>query len=182
VEVLELPLAGLKLIRPRVFKDARGHFVETYSEPRYRAAGVDCTFVQDNFSRSFGRTLRGLHYQAHPGQAKLLRVAFGRTFHVAVDLRPESPTFGRSHTVELDASDASELFVPRGFAHGFCALTAVADVAYKVSALYDAATERAIRWDDPELAIAWPHSEPLLSERDREAESFAAFRARAGIR
>jgi dTDP-4-dehydrorhamnose 3,5-epimerase len=181
VDVLDLPLAGLKLIRPRVFRDARGHFIETYSEPRYRAAGIDCAFVQDNFSRSFARTLRGLHYQAEPGQAKLVRVSFGRTFHVAVDLRAESPSFGRSHAVELDASDASELFVPLGFAHGFCALTSVADVAYKVSALYDPATERALRWDDPELAIAWPLADPLLSERDRDAESFAAFRARAGL-
>lgn len=181
MEVVELPLAGLKLIRPRVFKDARGHFLETYSEPRYHAAGIDCTFVQDNFSRSFARTLRGLHYQVRPGQAKLVRVTFGCTFHVAVDLRAGSPTFGRSHAVELDASEANELFVPLGFAHGFCALTSVADVMYKVSALYDPTTERAIRWDDPELAIAWPITEPLLSERDRDAESFAAFRARAAL-
>jgi dTDP-4-dehydrorhamnose 3,5-epimerase len=181
VEVVELPLAGMKLIRPRVFKDERGFFVETYAEPRYRAAGIDCTFVQDNFSRSFARTLRGLHYQATPGQAKLLRVTLGRSYHVAVDLRRGSPTFGRSHGVELDADDPSEIFVPIGCAHGFCALSAVADVAYKVSALYDPATERTIRWDDPELAIAWPVVSPVLSERDRTAESFAAFRARAGV-
>lgn len=181
MEVIELPLAGMKLMRPRVFEDERGLLFETYSEPRYRAAGIDCTFVQDNFSRSFARTLRGLHYQAAPGQAKLLRVTLGRTFHVAVDLRVNSATFGRWHGVELDADDPSEIFVPIGCAHGFCALSAVADVAYKVSALYDPATERAIRWDDAELAIAWPVTRPVLSERDRTAESFAAFRARAGV-
>jgi dTDP-4-dehydrorhamnose 3,5-epimerase len=178
VEVVELSVAGLKLLRPRVFRDERGWFMETYAEPRYRAAGIDCAFLQDNFSRSFGRTLRGLHYQAAPGQAKLLRVTLGRTYHVAVDIRRGSPTFGVWHGVELDADDPSELFVPVGFAHGFCALTATADVAYKVSALYDPATERSIRWDDPELAIAWPVENPVLSERDRNAESFAAFKAR----
>lgn len=180
MEVIELPLAGLKLLRPRVFRDARGSFVETYSEPRYRAAGIACAFVQDNLSRSFARTLRGLHYQAHPGQAKLVRVTFGRSYHVAVDIRPSSPTFGRFHASFLDGDDASELFLPIGFAHGFCALTAFADVAYKVSALYDAAAERTIRWDDPELAIAWPVADPVLSERDRAGESFATFRSRLG--
>jgi dTDP-4-dehydrorhamnose 3,5-epimerase len=178
VEVIECPLAGLKLLRPRVFRDERGWFTETYAAPRYRAAGIDCQFVQDNFSRSFARTLRGLHYQAQPGQAKLLRVTFGRTFHVAVDIRRDSPTFGCSHGVELDADDPSEFFVPIGFAHGFCALTTTADLAYKVSALYDPAAERSIRWDDPELAISWPVTNPVLSERDRTAESFAEFKAR----
>jgi dTDP-4-dehydrorhamnose 3,5-epimerase len=180
LQILELPLAGLKLIRPRVFRDARGHLFETYQEPRYRAAGIDCSFVQDNFSRSFARTLRGLHYQVEPGQAKLLRVTLGQSYHVAVDIRPGSPSFGRWHGVKLDADEASELFLPVGFAHGFCALSEVADVAYKVSALYDPATERAIRWDDPTLGIVWPVENPVLSERDRLAESFAEFARRIG--
>ncbi len=178
MDVFELPLVGLKLVRPRVFRDARGHLLETYQEPRYRAAGIDCTFVQDNASRSFARTLRGLHYQAQPGQAKLLRVTCGRSYHVAVDIRPASPTFGRWHAVELDGDDPSEFFLPVGFAHGFCALSEVADVSYKVSALYDPAAERSLRWDDPTLAIVWPVKEPLLSERDRSAESFTDFARR----
>jgi dTDP-4-dehydrorhamnose 3,5-epimerase len=180
VDVTELPLAGMKLIRPRVFEDARGFFVETYQEPRYRAAGITCAFVQDNFSRSFAGTLRGLHYQARPGQAKLLRVTQGRSYHVAVDIRPGSPTFGQWQATTLDADEPSELFLPVGFAHGFCVLSDVADVTYKVSAVYDAEAERQIRWDDPDLAIAWPLTAPLLSPRDRAAESFAEFARRVG--
>ncbi len=177
--VSELPLAGLKLVRPRVFTDARGFFVETYQEPRFRRVGIDCVFVQDNFSRSVAGTLRGLHYQEYPGQAKLVRVTLGRSFHVALDIRADSATFGQWYGATLDADQPSALFLPVGFAHGFCALTDVTDVAYKVSAVYDADAERQIRWNDPDLAIAWPVGDPVLSERDRAAESFAAFARRA---
>lgn len=178
MNVTDLPLAGLKLVRPRVFADARGFFLESYSERRYAEAGIACGFVQDNHSRSTAGVIRGLHFQAAPGQAKLVRVARGRVFDVAVDIRPDSPTFGRWHGEWLDDRDHAQLFIPAGFAHGFCVASGVADVAYKVSTFYDAELERSIRYDDPELAIDWPIAEPMLSERDLAAESFAAYRDR----
>lgn len=178
MKVLELELAGLRLVEPNVHADARGFFLETWAEARYGDAGIECAFVQDNHSRSTRGTLRGLHYQSSPGQAKLVRAATGRIFDVAVDLRPGSPTFGKWQAVELDDERHQQLFVPVGFAHGFCVLSEVADVTYRVSAAYDPAAERTLAWDDPELGIAWPVRAPLLSPRDREGESFASFRSR----
>jgi dTDP-4-dehydrorhamnose 3,5-epimerase len=180
MKVIELELPGLRLIQPAVFGDERGFFLETYSLGRYIAAGIDVTFVQDNHSRSIKDTLRGLHYQSEPGQAKLVRVVVGSIFDVAVDIRPGSPTFGRWQGVELDAEKHEQLFVPVGFAHGFCVLSDVAEVVYKVTSPYDGKTECSINYADPDLAVAWPVPKPLLSARDQQAESFAAFRARAG--
>ncbi|HEX3776203.1 MAG TPA: dTDP-4-dehydrorhamnose 3,5-epimerase [Polyangiaceae bacterium] len=180
MQVIDLELQGLKLIRPSVFGDARGFFIETYNAGRYTEAGIRDVFVQDNHSRSIKNTLRGLHYQSSPGQAKLVRVTLGRIWDVAVDIRAASPTFGLWHGLELDAEKHEQLFVPIGFAHGFCVLSDFAEVQYKVSALYDAQTECSIDYADPELALKWPVSEPLLSARDQRAESFAAFRARVG--
>jgi dTDP-4-dehydrorhamnose 3,5-epimerase len=182
MEIIDLPLAGAKLIRPRVFRDARGFFFESYSQPRYVAAGVAETWVQDNHSCSTKGTLRGLHYQSQPGQAKLVRVTLGRIFDVLVDIRPESPTFGRWHGEQIDAETHQQLYVPIGFAHGFAVLSDLAEVQYKVSSPYDGATECAIRWNDPELGVAWPVAEPILSQRDQTSESFADFRKRAGLR
>jgi dTDP-4-dehydrorhamnose 3,5-epimerase len=134
--------------------------------------------VQDNHSRSRRGTLRGLHYQSTPGQAKLIRVARGRIFDVAVDIRPRSPTLGRWHGVELSDEDHHQLYIPVGFAHGFCVLSEEADVTYKCSSVYAAETERTIRWDDPEIGVEWPIDAPLLSERDQGGEPFSAYRAR----
>jgi len=178
VKVTDLALSGLKLIQPAVFGDERGVFLESYSAPRYAAAGIDAPFVQDNHSRSVKGTLRGLHYQSQPGQAKLLRVSLGRIWDVAVDIRPESPTFGRWHGLELDDQKHEQLFIPVGFAHGFCVLSDVAEVQYKVSTPYDAKTECGLDYADPDLKVAWPVSSPLLSARDQKAESFASYRAR----
>ena len=178
MEVIDLELAGLKLIRPKVFGDERGFFLETYSALRYAAVGIDVTFVQDNRSRSAKDTLRGLHYQSSPGQAKLVQVVLGRIWDVAVDIRPTSPTFGRWLGVELDAEKCEQLFVPVGFAHGFCVLSDAAEVEYKVSSPYDGKAECSISYADPDLAVAWPVKTPLLSERDKTAESFATLRAR----
>lgn len=178
MEVIDLKLPGLKLIRPTVFGDARGFFLETYNAPRYAAAGINATFVQDNQSRSVKDTLRGLHYQSRPGQAKLVRVIAGRIWDVAVDIRPNSSTFGRWYGEELDADRREQLFIPVGFAHGFCVLSDAADVEYKVSTPYDGATECSLSYADPELAIPWPVATPVLSVRDKQSESFAAFRAR----
>jgi dTDP-4-dehydrorhamnose 3,5-epimerase len=180
MDVKQLKLSGVLLISPRVFKDNRGFFVETYQEARYREAGVDCGFVQDNHSRSSVRTLRGLHYQSAPGQAKLIRVAEGRIFDVVVDIRPGSPTFGQWEGVYLDADSHQQLFVPIGFAHGFCVVSEMADVVYKVSAPYNAATECGIAYDDPRVGVEWPVKDPILSARDQKAESFADYARRHG--
>lgn len=178
MKIIDLELAGLKLIQPAVFADERGFFLETFNAPRYAAAGIDVRWEQDNHSRSVKGTLRGLHYQSHPGQAKLVRVSLGRIWDVAVDIRPDSPSFGRWQAVELDDVKREQLYVPIGFAHGFCVLSDVAEVQYKVSSPYDAKTECSLSYDDPELNVAWPVSAPLLSARDQSAESFASFRAR----
>lgn len=178
MQVERLPLAGLVLITPRVFSDERGFFLESFRREPYRAAGVDVEFLQDNHSRSRANTLRGLHYQATPGQAKLIRVARGRIFDVAVDIRPDSDTFGRWHGLELDDERHQQLFIPVGFAHGFCVLSDVADVLYRCSNLYDAATERTLAWNDPDIGVAWPIRAPILSQRDEAGEAFADFAAR----
>jgi dTDP-4-dehydrorhamnose 3,5-epimerase len=178
VDVIDLPLRGLKLVKPRVFADDRGFFVETYSDARYRAAGIDVTFVQDNHSRSARGTLRGLHYQSSPGQAKLIRVATGSVFDVAVDIRPDSPTFGQWYGTTLDAETHAQLYVPVGFAHGFCVTSDIADVTYKVSSVYDAKTESGVRWNDPDIGVAWPVRDPLLSARDQQTEMFADYARR----
>jgi dTDP-4-dehydrorhamnose 3,5-epimerase len=176
IERLPTRLDGLVLLQPSVHADERGFFVETYSRGPYRAAGVEVEFVQDNHSRSGRGTLRGLHYQRRPGQAKLVRAVRGRIWDVAVDIRPDSPTFGQWEAVELDDESHRQLFMPVGFAHGFCVLSDVADVAYKVSAPYDGAEERGIAWDDPDIGVAWPLDEPVLSGRDRSNPRLADLR------
>jgi len=180
VQVVDGKLAGVKIVRPKIFGDDRGFFLESYNAPAYAAAGIDVVFVQDNHSRSVKNTLRGVHYQSSPGQAKLVRVILGRIWDVTVDIRPNSPTFGQWDAIELDDKSREQLFIPIGFAHGFCVLSEFAEVEYKVSAPYDPETECAISYADPELAIRWPVTQPLLSARDQKAESFASYRARVG--
>lgn len=160
-------LDGPVLLEPLVHGDERGFFVETYRRDAHARLGVSVEFVQDNHSRSARGTLRGLHFQRRPGQAKLVRAARGRIWDVVVDIRHDSSTFGEWEAFELDDVTHRQLFVPTGFAHGFCVLTEVADVVYKVSAPYDPAEERGIAWDDPRLAIPWPVASPTLSTRDR---------------
>lgn len=167
------PLAGLLLVKPKVNRDDRGFFVETYREAAYREAGIDVAFVQDNHSRSVRGTLRGMHFQTSPGQAKLVRAASGAIFDVAVDIRPGSPTYGQWHGVMLDAEAHHQLFVPVGFAHGFCVVSEVADVTYKVSSVYDAATESGFHFADPDVGIQWPVDDPRISARDAKAPRLA---------
>ncbi len=176
MEVIALRLPGLKLVKPKVHRDSRGFFVETFSAERYAEHGIDRPFVQDNHSLSHAKTLRGLHFQSEPGQAKLVRVAVGRIFDVAVDIRPNSPTFGQWDGVYLDAEAHHQLFVPVGFAHGFCVVSEQAHVLYKVTSPYVAAYERSLRWDDPDFGIAWPVHEPHISPRDACAPTFAQWR------
>ncbi|MFN2418500.1 MAG: dTDP-4-dehydrorhamnose 3,5-epimerase [Candidatus Limnocylindria bacterium] len=159
-------LDGPILLQPTVHGDARGFFVETFVSDAHRAAGIDAEFVQDNHSRSARGTLRGLHFQRRPGQPKLVRVARGSIWDVVVDLRPASETFGRYEAFELDDVDHRQIYVPIGFAHGFCVTSDEADVTYKVGSAYDAGEERGVAWDDPDLAIPWPVPRPILSDRD----------------
>jgi dTDP-4-dehydrorhamnose 3,5-epimerase len=164
---------GLVRLVPEPHGDNRGFFIETYRQDELKDLGIDNTFVQDNHARSTRGTLRGLHFQLGEGQAKLVRVARGTILDVAVDIRPESATFGRHELVQLDDVEHHQLFVPVGFAHGYLVLSDVADVCYRVTSYYDPAAERGIAWDDPDLAIPWPLKEPLLSPRDRSQRRFS---------
>ena len=170
---LETRMDGLVLIEPHVIADDRGFFFETFRADEYAALGIDVPFVQDNHSRSTRGTIRALHFQLRPGQAKLVRAARGAIWDVAVDLRRDSPTYGQYEGFELNDSNARQLFVPVGFAHGFCVTSDTADVTYKVSSYYDGATERGIAFDDPGIGIDWPASEPLVSDRDRSNPTLA---------
>jgi dTDP-4-dehydrorhamnose 3,5-epimerase len=170
---LETQLDGLALSEPDVHGDERGFLVETFRDDGWRELGIEVEFVQENHSRSGRDILRGLHFQTKPGQAKLVRCLRGAIWDVAVDLRRDSPTYRRWEGYELDDERHRQLFVPVGFAHGFCVLSEVADVAYKLSSLYDPATEAGIAWDDPEVGVEWPVSDPILSERDRAGPPLA---------
>ena len=167
MRTLPTTLSGVLLLEPDVVADPRGFFVETFSRQRYAEFGVPDDFVQDNQSRSARGTIRGLHFQFQPGQAKLVRVARGHIWDVVLDLRRSSPTFGRHEGFELDDVAHRQVYVPVGFAHGFCVLSDLADVAYRVSSYYDGAEERGVAWDDPALSIPWPVEDPVLSQRDR---------------
>ena len=170
---LETRLDGVVLIEPDVYGDDRGFLVETYRDDLWRELGIDLQFSQHNHSRSVKGTLRGLHFQTDPGQAKLVRASAGRIFDVAVDLRRGSPTFGQWEGHELDDERHHQLLIPVGFGHGFCVLSDHADVDYQLSSHYDPATEAGVAWDDPEIGVEWPIDEPLLSERDRSAPRLA---------
>jgi dTDP-4-dehydrorhamnose 3,5-epimerase len=164
---LETRLDGLVLIEPAVHPDSRGFFLETFRVDDYRELGIDAEFVQDNHSRSQRGSIRAFHFQLEPGQAKLVRAARGTVYDVAIDLRRESATYGQHEAFELTDENHRQLFVPVGFAHGFCVLSDVADVTYKVTSYYDPATERGIAFDDPDLGVEWPVDEPIVSDRDR---------------
>lgn len=175
MKVIETALAGVLVVEPKVFGDARGWFVETYSEPRYRAAGISLPFVQDNLSRSSRGTLRGLHLQEPRSQGKLVWVPDGVVFDVAVDVRRGSPTFGRWVGVELSADNHRQLWIPPGFAHGFQVLSETCLFAYKCTDLYDPSAELGVAWDDPDIGVDWPIRDPILSEKDRKHSRLAAI-------
>lgn len=172
MQVIDLPLTGLKLITPRLFRDERGFFFESYRQSHYASQGIEPLFVQDNVSFSVRNTVRGLHYQSEPGQDKLVSCHQGKIWDVAVDIRPSSPTFMQWIAVELDDVLHQQFFIPKGFAHGFCVLSETACVHYKVSAFYDAKTECSLRWNDPDLKIAWPVQDPILAPRDKTSPFF----------
>ncbi|MEW6380562.1 MAG: dTDP-4-dehydrorhamnose 3,5-epimerase [bacterium] len=166
MNIYHTSLEGILLIEPRVFEDYRGFFLETYHQRRFQEAGINQAFVQDNHSHSVRNTLRGLHYQLQHPQGKLVWVVRGTIFDVAIDIRRGSPTFGQWLGVHLSAENHRQIFIPEGFAHGFCVLSDQADVIYKCTDLYTPGDEYGIRWNDPALAINWPVQEPVLSEKD----------------
>lgn len=179
MNVVSLDIHEVKLIRPRRFEDFRGFFVETWNRESFAQSGIPADFVQDNasLSRQAG-TIRGLHYQRAPAaQAKLFRVVRGAAFDVAVDLRRTSPTFGRHVAATLSAQGGEQMFVPAGFAHGFCTLEPDTEVAYKVSQLHSPEHEAGIAWDDPDIGIDWPLSgkAPILSDRDKSLPLLSAI-------
>jgi dTDP-4-dehydrorhamnose 3,5-epimerase len=166
MRVVDQPLPGVLLLEPRVFRDARGFFLETYREDRLAEVGITDRFVQANQSRSLRDTLRGLHWQWRRPQAKLVRVVTGSIVDAVVDVRRHSPTFGRWCGVELNADNFQQLYVPRGFAHGFCVTSDIADIEYLCSDYYDPGGEAGLLWNDPAIGIQWPTSWPLLSDKD----------------
>lgn len=165
------PIAGLLVLEPQVFGDARGFFMESFNQKRFhQLTGLDLSFVQDNHSRSAKGVLRGLHYQIQQPQGKLVRAVTGAIFDVAVDIRKSSPTFGRWFGVTLSEDNRLQLWVPAGFAHGFVVLSETADVLYKTTDYYAPPFERCIRWNDPTIGIDWPYpGEPRLSAKDAAA-------------
>lgn len=166
---VETALPGVILVEPTVHRDHRGFFLETYHRKKYARGGIDAAFVQDNHSRSARGILRGLHAQGRRPQGKLVRCVEGAIFDVAVDIRRGSPTFARWTGAELTAEGFRQMWIPPGFAHGFCVLTEAAQVEYKCTEVYLPEDELAVRWDDPEIGIEWPIDEPVLSEKDRGA-------------
>lgn len=164
MQVLDCSFPEVKRISPKIFSDDRGFFRETFRKTSYLEAGISCEFVQDNHSYSKRGTIRGMHFQRFPGQAKLVTVVSGKIFDVFVDIRPNSPTFRKWEGVYVDPE--VQLFIPVGFAHGFCVVSDEAHVIYKVSTVYDPIEEKSFRYDDPEVGIEWPCSEPTLSPRD----------------
>ncbi len=170
MKTVETNLPGVLIIEPTVFGDARGFFLETFHKQRYAAYGIPgegSEFVQDNHSRSRKGVLRGLHFQLNDPQGKLVSVGTGAVFDVAVDVNPDSPTYGQWVGVELNENNHRQLWIPPGYAHGFCVLSDVADFQYKCTALYNPASDAGVAWNDPDLAIDWPIDTPLLSDKDK---------------
>jgi dTDP-4-dehydrorhamnose 3,5-epimerase len=177
LEIIETGIKGLKVICPRVFADERGYFFEAYNDKVYKAAGVNFNFVQDNISRSRRNTIRGLHFQTgEMAQGKLCHVIYGKVLDVAVDIRIGSPTFGQYYSVELSEENHKQMWMEPGFAHGFSVLSEEVIFSYKCTKLYSKAHESSIRYNDPELAIDWKVTEPVVSERDLNAPLFQEYK------
>ena len=170
---IETSLPGVFELRPKVFRDARGYFLETYHRAQFAELGILDLFVQDNHSRSLKGTLRGLHYQTNHSQAKLCRVVEGEALDVAVDIRAGSPHFGKWASVRLSANDHNQIYIPAGFAHGFLALTDTVQFLYKCSDFYDPSDEHGILWDDPDINIEWGVTGPLVSDKDAKNSKLA---------
>jgi dTDP-4-dehydrorhamnose 3,5-epimerase len=170
MKVVQTELEGVLLIEPEVFRDARGFFLESYNRRKYRALGLDVEFVQDNHSRSTRNTIRGLHAQRLHPQGKLVRVIEGSIFDVVVDIRRGSPHYSRWIGMRLSADNFVQCYVPPGYAHGFCVLSEIAQIEYKCTDFYYPDDELHILWNDPEIAVNWPVSHPVLSDKDRTGQ------------
>ena len=168
-------LPGVLVIEPDVYRDARGFFLETYHAEKYAAGGVPAAFRQDNHSRSVGGTVRGLHAQRRRPQGKLVRVLHGEIFDVVVDIRRGSPTFKRWVGVTLSADNFRQCYIPPGFAHGFCVTSAAAEFEYKCTDYYDPADEIRLLWNDPQIGVTWPVQDPIVSDKDRAAQTLTAL-------
>lgn len=168
-------LGEIIIVAPEVFEDERGFFMETYRADQFKTLGLPTEYLQDNHSRSKQGVLRGLHFQYDPPMGKLMRVTVGRAFFVAVDLRKESPTFGKWWGTELSAENKKQMWAPASFARGFCVLSDWAEIQYKVTGLYNQRTDVALRFDDPDIGIQWPIANPQISERDRNAMPLAQW-------
>ena len=177
MNVLATPLPGVMIIEPKVFGDHRGFFKDTFQIERYREVGIELPFVQDNHSRSPKGVLRGLHLQQNRPQGKLVSCSAGAVFDVAVDVDPASKTFGQYVGVELSAENHRQLWIPPGYAHGFCVLSEFADFQYKCTDLYFPDDEGGLIWNDPEVGISWPVDSPTLSDKDQNLPSLAAIRS-----
>ena len=173
LKVTKTALAEVLIVEPRIFSDDRGMFLETFRADRYAEVGIEAPFVQDNFSRSVRGTLRGLHFQEPKAQGKLVQALRGTIYDVIVDIRRGSPTFAQWVVVELSGDSPKQIWIPPGFAHGFCVTSESADFQYKCTEAYAPEAERSIRWDDPALAIPWPLTKPLLSPKDAAAPLLA---------
>lgn len=173
MQVKDTRIEGVKIVQPKVFGDARGFFLETFEKRRYQEMlNIDLDFVQDNHSRSSKGVLRGLHFQRSNPQGKLVRVVRGEVFDVAVDIRPDSPTYGAWEGVILSEENKTQFWIPPGLAHGFVVLSDVADFEYKCTDYYNPANEGCLLWNDPDVGIEWPVTEPLLSEKDKLGKRF----------
>ncbi|MGB7414352.1 MAG: dTDP-4-dehydrorhamnose 3,5-epimerase [Thermosynechococcaceae cyanobacterium] len=173
MNVRETPLPGVIILEPKIYQDDRGLFFESYQHDRYQSAGLHKTFVQDNLSRSTKGVLRGLHYQIQHPQGKLVSVAAGAVFDVCVDIRQGSPTFGQWFGEVLSDKNYWQMYIPQGFAHGFCVLSEIAIFTYKCTDFYAPQDEYCLRWNDPTISIDWPITTPLLSKKDAEAPLWA---------
>jgi len=171
MRIESIHLGEIVVLVPEVLEDERGFFLESFRADQFRSLGLPSEFVQDNHSRSRKGVLRGLHFQWDPPMSKLMRVTYGSAFLVAVDIRAGSPTLGKWFGLEVSAENKKQVWAPRGFARGICATSDFAEVQYKCTALYNPAGESGIRWDDPDIGIQWPTREPILSEKDRGAQT-----------
>ncbi len=165
---IKTKLPGVLLVEPKVFEDSRGFFMETFHQQKYAEAGIDHAFIQDNYSHSTQGTLRGLHYQLKHPQGKLIYVITGEIFDVAVDIRQGSPTFGQWVGQYLSDQNKRQIFIPEGFAHGFCVISETADVLYKATDLYNPDDEYGVLWSDPDIGIDWPVEVPIVSDKDKQ--------------
>ena len=175
MEFIQTKIPDVIIIKPKVIEDQRGYFMESYHLEKFKLAGIDSIFVQDNHAKSVQNTLRGLHFQIKYPQAKLLRCLKGKVFDVAVDLRKDSPYYGQWVSEELSKNNKFQLFIPAGFAHGYYVLSETSEIIYKCSEIYHSEDQHGIQWDDPDIAIDWPGIDPILSEKDRQLPPLKDF-------